>query len=273
MDALPAVHATLRNAATFLVAALLIASATMAAIQTVKDLFPVRRFFQGSLVRAWLGERAGEFSTRRRRLKIPVDWGKQTATPLKGLPVSANHLTAEADLVKLATTGDRRAFYDLPVEQMCGQMAAAAGVVLDFPQNYRDLFLCLAAFAEPEDLEVVLDNERRTEKEMMALRQENPGTYQALIDARNRLTHQVQRAIDGFQVRSGYRWRWCLQVASFVLAFGLSFALVSAVGRQSALEGPLAGSKPLLAAGLGAASGFLAPVLRDIVARISSRKA
>ncbi|GBL47658.1 hypothetical protein SFMTTN_3500 [Sulfuriferula multivorans] len=169
---------------------------------------------------------------------------------------------AKKDLIRLATAGDPKAFYDLEIEQLCGQMNAAAQALLDYPERHSDLLSCLAALAETEDVEILL-----TPSTPQVPGQPKP---QALVDARARVIHQVQRSIDGFQISAGFRWKWLLQVTSFGVSFlitGIGFSL-SQPSVAKALETPWTRTQWITVVLVGLAGGFLAPIARDLIASL-----
>ncbi len=215
---------------------------SMAFLQTIKDVLPVRRWFQTWWVVGWLTEQAA-----------------RTPAPATG---AVNVAAAETDLVRLATSGDRAALYDLAIEQVTAQMNAAAQMVLDFPWRHEHLFRCLAAQADAEDLRRLLDArppERGPRRELSA------EDKSALIDARNRVTHQVQRSLDGLMISAGFRWKLYLQLASFVVS-----AIIVWAGLMLFVREPIAvfvRHLPLYVA-LSLLGGFLAPVARDLVAAL-----
>jgi hypothetical protein len=121
-----------RNAWPFAITIAVIAVFSTAFIQTVKDLLPVRRWFQQSFIRRWLGGRATEASQR------------QSTNPDVG--------EAEKDLIHLATGGDVAAFYNLEAEQLCGQINSAAQIALAYAGKHENLLHCLAPEAAPADI-------------------------------------------------------------------------------------------------------------------------
>lgn len=215
---------------------------SMAIIQTVKDMLPTRRWFQDWRVCAWIRNQAAK------------------APPIQGGPPIPQ--VAEDDLVTLATSGDRAALFDLSIEQVSGLMNAASQIVLDFPPDHRDLLLCLAAQARAGDLELLL-----TQGPSAAVPRATLGDQERVrfVDARNRVTHQVQRSLDGLQISVGFRWKWIIQMLSIAVS-----ALLVWIG-LAAFAGERLGSNfhyfllYLLAGLLG---GFLAPVARDLVAAL-----
>ncbi|MDQ3169780.1 MAG: hypothetical protein M3Q55_06555, partial [Acidobacteriota bacterium] len=168
----------------------------MALLQGVKDMLPVRRWFHRAFVRAWLEHKARAHAAT------------ASVTPRADV--------ALADLIELATTGDAHALFDLPIEQLCAQASAAAAQSLDYPARHEDLLRCLAASADPRDVEMVLHAPEQEPSEVDAAH-----ARAALVDARTRVMHQVQRSLDALQIAAGYRWKWYMQLA----AFGFSYAL------------------------------------------------
>ncbi len=205
---------------------------SMALIQTVKDMLPVRRWFQGWWIQRWL-----------RAQSLRSGEGGFASDPV----------AAERDLVRLATSGDRDALFDLPIEQVSGQMNAAAQIVLSYPREYSNLLYCLAAYAAPSDVSTLLGAPPTAEPERTAF-----------VDARNRVTHQVQRSLDGLQISAGYRWKLYLQIASIV-----SSGLLTMVGVWFFSGQPIpAGRRFALYIAISVLGGFLAPVARDLVAAL-----
>ena len=215
---------------------------TMAFLQTTKDMVPVRRWFQEWWTRAWLERQARE------------------APSIPGPAVRAD--LAETDLIRLATSGDRDALFDLPIEQVAGQMNAATQVVLDYPWEHEHLLRCLAAQASVDDVRRLLDSRPPAAGPRPQL---SPDERSALIDARNRVTHQVQRSLDGLQISAGFRWKLYLQVASILLS-GLFVWIGLILFVRESIE-LFVRHLPLyvLTAIFG---GFLAPVARDLVAAL-----
>lgn len=232
------VNAVYDTAFAFATALAAVGVLTMAFIQTVKDMLPVRRWFQAWWMRSWLE--------------------RQAATT--GLGGSAQR--AEDDLVRLATSGDRGALYDLPIEQMTGQMNAAAQIVLDYPWEHEDLLCCLAAQANDADIRRLLAARPPATGPHPTLSLEDKS---ALIDARNRVTHQVQRSLDGLQIAAGFRWKLYLQLASILLS-GL-FVWVGLVLFVMEPIDVFVQHLPLYAL-IAIVGGFLAPVARDLVAAL-----
>lgn len=219
----------------------------MAFIQTAKDAFPIRRWFQERWVRRWLA---------RQRSAAPGQ------TPPPDAPAPPEWTTAEEDLIRLATGGDRKALYDLPIEQLCAQMNAAAGVVLDYPWRHEPLLRCLAAGANPDDLGVLLGARPWAEKPRSEQSEADRRALANVVDPRNRVGHQVQRNIDALQIAAGFRWKLLLQITSIVLCGVLVVLGLWRFGASATWSHvPLYILTAVLA-------GFLAPVARDLVAAL-----
>ena len=160
---------------------------------------------------------------------------------------------AERRIVALATDGDSDALYTLPVDQMCGQISAALQVVLEYPARDRNVVAIVASQSAPADLAALFTGAG--------------DEAQARLDfasARTRVMHQFQRAIDAFQIATGYRWKLMLQVLSLVLGGGLTFV---AMQMRFHVGTSYVGAWGAVVVG-ALLAGFLAPVARDITAAL-----
>ncbi|OYV66139.1 MAG: hypothetical protein B7Z72_11805, partial [Gemmatimonadetes bacterium 21-71-4] len=119
----------------------------MALIQTAKDMLPIRRWFQRWKFRGWLADGVREAAAPDRSQVL------LTQPPGRQHPDAA---AAEARLVSLATDGDDHALYDLPIEQMCGQINAALQVVLEYPEDDPNLVAIVGSHANAADLAMLL---------------------------------------------------------------------------------------------------------------------
>lgn len=239
----------LNQIATFVYPAILaltaIGTLAMAVIQTLKDMLPLRQLFQKRFVTNWLELRAEQ---------APVLDTKKKPDPAR----------AQADLVRMATSQDSKALYDLPIEQLCGQANAALQVSLDYPWDHKDLIWCFAFPAEAQDLNVLLHPPTSSlRKKLAEISEEERKFVDTYSAARNRVAHQVQRSIDALQVAAGFRWKFYLQLASIILCVVLSLVGLSEYSATQHM--PL---KIPAALAMGVLSGFLAPVARDLVAAV-----
>jgi hypothetical protein len=218
---------------------------TMAILQTLKDLTPVRRWFQRTWLHAWLRDRAASFNAKR-----------------NGLP-EAVAARAHATLIELATGGAEEAFYDLQTEQLVAQMNAAAQLALDYPSadHYYDLLCVVSEGADIADLALV--HSVPSARAAVAADGTLPPGYS---DARTRISHRIQRNLDGLQIAMSDRWQWWLQLASIAISIVLiEIAIFSA-------QPPGTPIFPSFALGLlvGIVGGYLAPVTRDLVSALQN---
>lgn len=230
----------------YLAAMAAIGVATMALIQAAKDVFPLRRWYQRARLWNWVNQGANDAESRFARLLADT---------------ADNHVeTVRAwnDLIALSVDGDENALLDLSVEQLCGQMSAAFQMVLDYPRQYRDLLLVAGSVANPDDINEILNTDRST-----IARGEGPVSPEQIrwSDARNRVTHQLQRAVDGFQIATGYRWKFWMQISSFVVSAALAAIAVQTKGNGIIAHVGVIAFTAVLA-------GFLAPVARDLAVTI-----
>ncbi len=177
---------------------------TMALIQTAKDMLPLRRWFQRRRFREWLVEGVGEAGAPDRSATLAARGDHGT--------VALDADAAERRIVSLATDGDRDALYTLPMEQMCGQISAALQVVLEYPARDRNVVAIVASQAAPGDLAA-----------LFAGAGEEAQARLEFANAKTRVMHQFQRAIDAFQIATSYRWKLLMQVASLLLCGVLTF--------------------------------------------------
>ena len=207
---------------------------TMAILQTAKDLLPIRRMFHRRHLHAWFVYRC------------------QDAQRCEA---------AERDLIALSTDGDAKAFFDLATEQLCGQMSAASQVVLDFPKEHAALLECLTA-TKPAALSQLVQVDGSLNRHFEALKRqagnEPSAELETLATAKMRMAHQIQRSIDAFQISAAYRWKTGFQVASFVLC-----VIIAMLATQGGLLHRLL---------IGFVGGFLAPIARDLQAKLQQIK-
>ena len=221
-------------------------SLTMAILQAIKELTPIRLWFQSYVFNQWLKDHA----------RIAND--NKNGTP--------SWCNARDQIILLATDCDVDAFFSLEIEKLCGEWNAAIQIVLDSPQQYPDFFSCVAARALHPDFEVVYDRAFPTvlppileAKLSEADQQHRHDSRQHFLDARTRVSHQIQRGVDAFQITTAFRWKWLFQVASFVLSFALAAA---------AMELATKDLHPAQTIIWAAVAGFLAPVARDLLAAV-----
>lgn len=229
----------------FLGALALVGVATAALIQAVKEVVPVRRWFHEKRLNAWVKRCAEEFANRER----PVDVHK-----------------GECQLYCISVDGDKKALLNLPSEEMAEHMVAAMRAAVESPSHHVDLFLIGAHKADPEDIETLCPRVQRSTEEVL-----EPPTDQELVriaEARSRVWYHMQRAVAGFEISVRQRWKWILQLISFVLSAGMvGLAVVLSTFHGTIAQGGFAAraGQVFFAAVL---AGFLAPVARDLTVAI-----
>jgi hypothetical protein len=211
-------------------AALAIATIATALVQLLKDLLPIRRRFQRNFLACWFSERLAAQSKAVAHEQL---------------------VEAETDLIHLATGGDRSAFYDLEPPQLCGQMNSAAQIALAYPNRHPTLLRFLAPEADEGDIKIIVES---------GTVQNESGDMNALLDARNRVTHHLQRSIDALQISMGFRWKFWLQIVIYVVCFVLAFVCLFAVKRGDYTVAE--------AIALALCAGFLSPVISDLAGAV-----
>jgi hypothetical protein len=214
-----------------------IGTISMALLETAKNIFPLRRRFQESRFCAYLTAKNCKTWTR-----------------------------AEQDLVTLAAAGDRFAFYNSEIEQMCGHIKNVLTAVLDYPKLHADLINCLASTASADDLGLLFEPphpdiflkgaQQSTAEEREAIRK-----YAA---AKMRIAVEMRCAVDAVQNSIAFRWKQSMRVTALILS-GLVGAIAINVGAAPGLT-PSLGATLII----GVLAGFLAPVARDLVAAVES---
>jgi hypothetical protein len=234
----------------FLGAVVIVGLLSMVTIQLAKDFFSLRFRFQRAWIRQWIEERFRASSFVQINPEI----------------VSSPSRSIYYDLLSLAGAPDGGGYLlSLPIEQLCGQINAAIQAALENPESHQPLIATFASTANITDLSIffgprpsLVINEKQSEFQ----RQE----IERYAEARNRVAHQAERAVDNLQISIGSKWKLSLQGASIVLS--LFFAGVG-IGHYWTNASPAAKIRDGIAIGLIA--GYLAPVARDIVAKIQHR--
>jgi len=198
-----------------------IGTISMALLQTAKNIFPLRRRFQETRILAWLLSRNGKDATK-----------------------------AEADLIALVASGDRDAFYNSDIDQVCGQIKNALTAVLDYPELHKELIACLASTAEQKDLENLF-HPPHADIFLKAAHQSTPEERQSIRQyaiAKTRVGAEMRCAIDAIQNSIAFRWKRRLQIISLVLC-----AVVGIIALNI-------GASPGLAPTLGGVARYRSPI-------------
>jgi hypothetical protein len=257
MDFLSAIHDGLLNinhdALPYLLDLCVISALAMAILQAAKEISTVREDYNRRHFLTWLDRRSSLVKPAPRR---PDEYLNK----------------AEGELLRIATDRDQFAFYGGDAATMCAQFSGAASVLLDYPELSPQLFHLLTVNSEERDVEMlmrakplppmpVLPNQALTYAELKQAALER----QALIDARNRIRHQLSQSISSFQSTVSARWERTMKFWAWFLSLLLTFLAGSLAGF---LTGRDTASHVVILFIASAISGFLAPIARDLVAAL-----
>ena len=231
----------------YLAALVGIGALSMAVVQTIKELTAIRGWFHQRRFDRWF-----------------ADCGRRACLNAESV------LQARTTLIDLATAGDSKALFDLDVDRMAGQLAAAATVVIDYPGQHPETLQCLAVSANPADITAVLEASTpgRELLDRPSRDKAARGRHQAAADSKARLAHQVLRNIDGFQISTGFRWKWALQLVSF----GVSYALTLVGLLLTPIQPDGAPLNLITSIPLAFAAGVFAPIARDLLTTVTSAR-
>jgi hypothetical protein len=218
---------------------------TMGLVQLAKDLLPIRTMWQ----KAWI--------------QGVVQRLAQEADPRAGRTGLAYRALDE--LLQLAVGGQEKALYGLPIDRLAGQLSAAAQAVLDYPARHESLFRILATGSNPDDVDTLLRPPPSAPLPGQPMNADSQAEITRTLDARNRVSHQVQRNLDALQINMGFRWRLYMQLMSVAVGGVLAAGMMSV-----AKAGPL--DEPMFVGGVGLLGGFLASVGWDVVSAFQANR-
>jgi hypothetical protein len=236
-----------------IVLVLCIAFLAMALLQGVRSVVPFRGWFHARYIRRRFIITERDIDALRMSLKFHSASG----------PTARYKARAEGNLKKLlrlVNATNQTTFFNLPIEQVCGQISAVAELLLSEISESRrteaifelDTEYLLTNLAGPNGAAYAL--------EFFALR--NVGQMQEHIeyksDLRNRIAYQIQRNIDQIQIVTKTSWQRTLRLLA--VAISIAIALTALPRGGDSLQ--------FLADGLvvGFVAGYLATVFRDMIA-------
>jgi hypothetical protein len=213
---------------------------SMSLIQAIRMVFPVRSWFQEHQVRRWAARAAPVHKSDHRSRGHAFKWEDR----------QLKHL------LQLTNVANRVAFFDMPIEQVCGQFSAVSEVVLADPKRHVGLLAVLAGAAGRDDV-------RELRK-----------SYYESEDARSRLAYHVQRNIDNLQITVSTGWRRALRLSAMLASATIALptarrVVLSQYCLDERINVACAGKYwhlLLVAIIVGIVAGFLASVFRDVIA-------
>lgn len=302
----------------FLIFCLGVAGLTMSLVQVCRMLYPFRGYFHRKALERWLSptryfsfdemtrvakeideaknETADERAKREERaaylkakLKTESDWKKLLETlGLKEASIGEalrefeqRRGTEFEEIDEMAFYPASMDLYDLPIEQLSGQLNLALEAGLDEPMRFRNLIVLMAGKEGATDLLNAVQPLKKTAAVGQVAttlgqpKAETEDSEKALVQAQSRaaITRIVQLRIDSFQISAGGRWRHRLRLVVLAVSFFLSF-IVLFNSASDALIVKLASTPIQTAYSLvvGAIGGYLAMFLRDLTVIVENKR-
>lgn len=276
---------------------------SMVAVQSYRLLIPVRGRFHRDALAAWMVEGHDTNSTQWKKLG-------ELITALKDF--SAHRALREFEEPRLGrtdkSTGELAALvialYDLPLEQLCGQLSSTADILLEHPRQSPHLMVGLVgqegmtplvrlveAIAEldqvsmPGETEPSVSDVRRSadmseerDRRLKARRQARMNALEAdrreaaiaaatlpVTEARAVLARYIQQRIDAFQIATGSVWRRRLRGMVLVVSIGAAWVITYS-GAADRFQITTAISYIFYGTITGVLGAFLAMLFRDLTA-------
>ncbi|HTW79177.1 MAG TPA: hypothetical protein VME23_06535 [Terracidiphilus sp.] len=226
-----------------------IGTISMAFLQTLKNVLPLRKWYQQRHFDRWIDRVAASFP-------------EELAVRHDGTKVEL--VDPKLDLANLAASGDTAALYSLPSDQLFTQIRGVTPVILDYPRSHEWLLYCFVSQASLDDVREVLNppDPEVLAKLPHAHTEAEKARIKAFVAAKTRLGAQMRCTMDALKASMDYRWKRNLQIAALLLS-----ALLGVITLHMNDQ---AGAYTSLAVTIVFAiiSGFLAPVARDLVSAI-----
>jgi hypothetical protein len=243
---------------------LTLAAFTMALLQLLNDLTPIRAICHTFLLRRWIDERAKLY--------------KATGP----IPISVDD--ALAQLIAHATGGHWRALLGLPPPQLVAQINAAAQGALENPEANYSLIAVLSQPAETQiplvlqggkvathlashidDLTALLKPPQAPTPEpadqgvAATAAKDYDDALKLYVEARTRVVHRIQRNLDGMQITLGNTSVLVTQLLAILISVVICFIIT--INTRGDTERTYLATVLLL----GASAGYIAPFLGDLV--------
>lgn len=219
---------------------------TMAILQSIRLLFPIRAWFHSRMMKKWLSPRPP--ASKKKRSK-----SSKTERPKRTMWREQRPI---AELMLLMGSTNRVSLFDLPIDQLCGQIGAAVETAIVNPRRYRRL------------LRAMLGGESEVLRKLTAKRKASPISSELddLDQDRNTVSYQIQRRIDGFQIATAADWKRWLRMAAIYISGVIG--IIATVAHGTARPSDIADWPRLVIAFVasGLVAGFLASMFRDLAA-------
>jgi hypothetical protein len=259
------------HASSFLLLCFGVGVLTMAFVQVTRTLIPLRGFFHRSEIKEWLISGLP--------LWHPVVREVRETLGLPGAPVSEDDAMREFERRTGVPIEEKRfgrvlqavwapLMYDLPIEQLCGQLTVTYEGALDNPSAFPNLLIFVTGLAGLEDLLTVV---RAGRERLDGSSGGSPEKLMAEAQARARLLRMSQLRIDAFQIGSGGRWRRWLRAVVVGLSVVGSWGIIASSIPEKATEGTRLGYA-VYSLLVGLISGYLAMFIRDMTAIVELRR-
>ena len=128
-------------------------------------------------------------------------------------------------------------------------------MAIAYPDRHPALLQFLAPEADERDIDTIVQHARLPQE------QKQTGNIDPVLDARNRVTHHLQRSIDALQIAMTFRWKFYVQIVIYAICFVLAFVCLFAVK-----WGPYTVAEAIAVA---VVAGFLSPVISDFAATVN----
>jgi hypothetical protein len=222
-------------------------------IQVGKQMFGVRGIVQRTWVLRWI-------ETRSTEEPLWKDWRERHPEISINVTVAAladaQRQLAPTELQKALLGGlsahELQRVFDLPVEQLCAQIGAAADLAMSEPQDYAELLLALTGPAWLKEIDSLAPPANVVNGRIVRRRSEDNTAYALVAQA-------ARAGVDMMQISLGQRWqrgvRWAAIYVSGLLGVAAAFLLHGSVVAQV-----------LLVAAALILGGFFSWLTRDLVA-------
>lgn len=263
-----------------------VGAATMAVLQMIKDIFPVRRAFLRTWMRTWVTAQwrdDGVMAAWQAMRDCGSDLASEPGSDQRGRPSLVD--AAWKSMVDLATAGDQKALFSLEPDKMVSRVQTAIKIAFTYPLRHRELLLTFCAGGDDvrQELATMIALTHREARasaaaEAAAAAEEadgdeppaeaapplTAGQRKALATAQAHVSQWVQHSLVAMQIGLEGRWRFFLHVASVVVSAG--FIFFGVMGQVNLAKISVYSWFGYLV--LSVLGGFIAPVARDLVVAI-----